>query len=366
METRSSQSRQEPDSCFCDKAWCHLAFNGTWSKNVVTVLWRNSTHPALALQEGNSLTGVASLRYFYAIISYWFLWKYSKVAQCWSESPTERWGLKPFPVKSTPTGLTEDEDGLTPHMLLKNLHLPSFTSGYCITFCSNGNYKLVLSAQVDLETFPQPCLNRRWQSQQQGLAGGFTLYFHLASVLLLFCSRTSNFSTSFCFPAASLLGTLKTFFAAWGKSQHVLLMKRECWHALSNLLLHSFCTQISEPFKYCCFRECRRLSSLLLDIPTQKGTVKSSSSPCLLLTKCKHTTRRFRSIYKRLVATSLETLAPNRVISKIHLELKAIKTKLVLSGQAGRTSFRLLFYPQTTILSSTTHSRSNSHANKML
>lgn len=41
-----------------------------------------------------------------------------------------------------------------------------------------------------------------------------TLYFHLASDLLLVCSRISNLSTSFCVWTASLLGTLKTLFGA--------------------------------------------------------------------------------------------------------------------------------------------------------
>lgn len=41
-----------------------------------------------------------------------------------------------------------------------------------------------------------------------------TLYFHLASDLLLVCSRISSFSTSFCVLITSLLGTLRTFFVA--------------------------------------------------------------------------------------------------------------------------------------------------------
>ena len=41
-----------------------------------------------------------------------------------------------------------------------------------------------------------------------------TLYFHLASDLLLVCSRISNRSTSFCVLITSLLGTLRTFFVA--------------------------------------------------------------------------------------------------------------------------------------------------------
>lgn len=41
-----------------------------------------------------------------------------------------------------------------------------------------------------------------------------TLYFHLASDLLLVCSRISSLSMSFCELIASLLGTLRTLFVA--------------------------------------------------------------------------------------------------------------------------------------------------------
>lgn len=41
-----------------------------------------------------------------------------------------------------------------------------------------------------------------------------TLYFHLASDLLLVCSRISSLSTSFCVLITSLLGTLRTLFVA--------------------------------------------------------------------------------------------------------------------------------------------------------
>lgn len=108
------------------------------------------------------------------------------------------------------------------HMLLKNL-LPLLYQWFLdyfllkIFLLGTENWCLVLSAWADLWTFLCPWLIPTQQNQQQTWTGDVTLYFHLASVLLLFCSRTSNFSTSFCLPAVSLLGTLKTFFATWGK-----------------------------------------------------------------------------------------------------------------------------------------------------
>lgn len=184
----------------------------------------------------------------------------------------------------------------------------------------------------------------------QNLTGGITLYFHLASVLLLFCSRTSNFSTSFCLLADSLLGTLKTFFAAWEKSQEkVLWMRMECWRVRNTGFIWKILWYICENSHLFFLNPKLRFNQILLLQSLQKSSCTSPWYTNTLLFpsvtpwqvsqtahKLLEPQKQFRKdlwifLHKQSTTIPLSVpwwvLAPTEITSKTHAELKGTRIK---------------------------------------